>query len=119
MTKPVSYPHKTANKDLQVTKDVCCVVQKDGFSESFAELVHMILRENNLQLPTNDVRGAEHLYIDLLGFIEDLNQFSEERWRALENGAASKLERSGHSGGVSGRTTTGSSKTSSSNFALL
>ena len=66
----MSYLHN--NEDLQVTKDVCCVVQKDIFGESFAELAHMILKENNLQLSTNDVRGAEQLYIDLLGFIEDL-----------------------------------------------
>ena len=72
LTNTMSYLHNTAKEDLRVTKDVCCVVQKDRFSESFAELAHMILRENNLQLPTNDVRGAEHLYIDLLGFIEDL-----------------------------------------------
>ena len=66
------YLHNTANEELQVTKDVCCVVQKDRFSESYAELARMILRENILQLPANDVRGAEHLYIDILSFIEDL-----------------------------------------------
>ena len=72
VTNTMSYLHNTANEDLQVTKDVCCVIQKDIFGESFAELAHMILREHNLQLPTSDVRGAEYLYIDLLSFIEDL-----------------------------------------------
>ena len=54
-----------------VTKDVCCVVQEDNFSQTFAELAHLIMIEKNLQIPS-DLNQAEHLYIDLLGITEDL-----------------------------------------------
>ena len=70
-TNTISYLHKTSNVDLVVTKDVCCEVEQDNFSQTFAKLAHLIMRENNLQIPS-DVSQAEHLYIDLLGFIEDL-----------------------------------------------
>ena len=54
-----------------VTKDVSCEVKQDNFSQTFAELAHMIMSEKNFQIPTN-LSQAEHLYIDLLGFIEHM-----------------------------------------------
>lgn len=81
--------HKTSTEDLAVTKDVCCVVQQDKFSQTFAELAHLILRENNLQIPS-DLSQAEHFYIVLLGFIEDsvvlkLTSFIHEKGLSLSS----------------------------------
>lgn len=67
-TIKISYLHKTSTEDLVVTKDVSCEVKQDNFSQTFAELAHMIMSEKNFQIPSQ----AEHLYIDLLGFIEDM-----------------------------------------------
>ena len=53
-----------------VRKDVCCEIQQDTFSQMFAELAHLIMKEN-LQIRSN-LSQAEHLYIDLLDFVEDL-----------------------------------------------
>ena len=85
----LSYLHKTSTEDLAVTKDVCCVVQQDNFSQTFAELAHLILRENNLQIPS-DLSQAEHFYIDLLGFIDDsvvlkLTSFIHEKGLSLSS----------------------------------
>ena len=70
-TIKISYLHKTSTEDLVVTKDVSCEVKQDNFSQTFAELAHMIMSEKNFQIPSN-LSQAEHLYIDLLGFIEDM-----------------------------------------------
>lgn len=70
-TVKISYLHKTSTEDLVVTKDVSCEVKQDNFSQTFAELAHMIMSEKNIQIPSN-LSQAEHLYIDLLGFIEDM-----------------------------------------------
>ena len=68
----MSYLHNVSSEYLQVTENVCCVVQEDSFTKSFTELVLMIMRENNIQLTLSDVSQAEQLYIDLLVVIEDL-----------------------------------------------
>ncbi|KAK3730126.1 hypothetical protein QZH41_004830 [Actinostola sp. cb2023] len=67
-----SYLYAVPSGDLQVAKDVCCEVPHDDFAETFSELAKLIISENNLQMPTGDVSQAERLYIDLLGFIENL-----------------------------------------------
>ena len=41
-------------------------------AEVFSELAQLIVRENNLPVGVNDVNQAERLYIDLLGFLENI-----------------------------------------------
>ena len=54
-----------------VTKDVSCEVKQDNFSQTFAEHIPYDNERKNFQIPSN-LSQAEHLYIDLLGLIEDM-----------------------------------------------
>lgn len=69
-TNTISYIHNVPMEDLEVAKDVCCEVPQDNLAQTFAELAHLIINENNLLLSTADISQVEHLYIDLLGFVE-------------------------------------------------
>ena len=67
-----SYLQDVSLLDLEVAKDMCCEIPNDPFHENFTELAEIIMSENNLEMPGYDIEKAEHLYIDLLGYIENL-----------------------------------------------
>ena len=68
----ISYLQVVSQEDLDVAKEVCCDVPQDSFAETFSELAQLIVRENNLPIGVSDVNQAERLYIDLLGFLENI-----------------------------------------------
>lgn len=68
----ISYLQPVSQEDLDVANEICCNAPQDNFGAIFSELAEMIIRENNLPVGVIDVRQAEHLYIDLLGFLENI-----------------------------------------------
>ena len=68
----ISYLQLVSQEHLDVANKICYNAPPDNFGTIFSELAEMIIRENNLPFGATDVSQAEHLYIDLLGFLENI-----------------------------------------------
>jgi hypothetical protein len=68
----ISYLQVVSQEDLEVAKEICCDVPQNDFAETFSELAQLIITEHNLPVEVCDVSQAERLYIDLLGFLENI-----------------------------------------------
>ena len=68
----ISYLQLVPEEDLDMANEICCNAPQDNFGKVFSELAEIIIRENNLAVAVIDVSQAECLYIDLLGFLENI-----------------------------------------------
>jgi len=71
LRETTSYLHTVDEDAMMVAEEMCCEDHLMPFDDTFAELVEMIMEENNLQVPSTPLE-ASLLYSELLYHIQSM-----------------------------------------------